>query len=363
MDVKTAERVLGLSGTYDDKEAAAAYRKMLAKHHPDAAALNGADPDEASKKTQEIHEAYKVVGAALSKGPDVYASQVPVMRQGGFFVSTPASYVSTSNYKTSRPQQKQPVYRGFGYRGDTRHGQGYAERRAQYYQTYPHEPSTWDLYVDEPMAEPRIPEWLYIPREDVRFSSFPTTDPRASSMPAPKSSGKQGNGEKADAKGDATVLEKVVRHFPYRIAFLALAAGLFFAVTGLSPLQLTSYSPVGSGEDRILVCFGSVFLMAFVNLLFGWLTDDFRASMIWLVSEIEGKAKLETIRYRIFGHIPYRLLFLVGASIWYLNAPPDTRLALPISVVVFGLSVFNFCWPVMTDFLAGILAGHPHYDE
>ncbi|KHO01109.1 DnaJ and TPR domain protein [Metarhizium album ARSEF 1941] len=54
-------KVLGVANDADERQIKAAYRKLTKKYHPDKAAKQGIDKDEASKKMASIHEAYEVL--------------------------------------------------------------------------------------------------------------------------------------------------------------------------------------------------------------------------------------------------------------------------------------------------------------
>ncbi|KAK8222107.1 hypothetical protein M8818_000277 [Zalaria obscura] len=54
-------KVLGVSRDADEREIKRAYRKLTIQHHPDKAAQQGVNPEEAQKKMTAINEAYEVL--------------------------------------------------------------------------------------------------------------------------------------------------------------------------------------------------------------------------------------------------------------------------------------------------------------
>ena len=64
MDIQNAYKVLGVSSSASDSEIKKAYRKLVKQYHPDIVSGQGAEQsmiDEATKKLQEINEAYEII--------------------------------------------------------------------------------------------------------------------------------------------------------------------------------------------------------------------------------------------------------------------------------------------------------------
>ena len=84
-------KVLCVSNDVDDLAIKRAYRRMTKQHHPDKAAAQGVEREEAQKKMAEINEAYEVLSdpelrARFDRGDD---PNNPEHQQGGPFHGSP----------------------------------------------------------------------------------------------------------------------------------------------------------------------------------------------------------------------------------------------------------------------------------
>jgi DnaJ homolog subfamily C member 3 len=83
-------KVLGVAHDADDRQIKSAYRKLSKQHHPDKAAKQGINKDEAEKKMQGINEAYEVLSKPelrerFDRGDDPMSNEQQQPFQGGGF--------------------------------------------------------------------------------------------------------------------------------------------------------------------------------------------------------------------------------------------------------------------------------------
>ena len=89
-------KVLGVARDADERDVKRAFRKLTIQHHPDKAAQNGMEPEEAQKKMATINEAYEVLSdpelrARFDRGDD---PNDPQQGQQGPFQGSPFGFGS-----------------------------------------------------------------------------------------------------------------------------------------------------------------------------------------------------------------------------------------------------------------------------
>lgn len=229
MDKYTAEHILGLSETYDARELKAAFRKLAATYHPDAAQAKGTDTQTATAKMQEINEANDYLAGLIPPGETLRCEPAPQTTGHGWDTAQ-------NPFDGSRPQPGQRQARTttrdwYAADAGNRAAAESRERRAQAARENPYR-KAWEeaSKVPEPEnAALRNPRWF-------------------------------------------SPLWRAVARFPYRIAFLALICML---TSFTAPMYDGSMMGPLSFEDALLG-------LALLNLLFPIVTDPLR----WLLLSV-----------------------------------------------------------------------------
>lgn len=245
MDKYEAEHILELSGTYDAGALKAAYRRLAAVHHPDAARMRDDDEAAATAKMQQINEAHGYLSRLLAPAGTLRCDDAP-----GRYGAAAGWPGGTANpFDGSRPGRER--WRGGGtthdyYAADpgNRAAAESARRRAQAARENPYR-RAWEeaSAVPQDAARPN-PRWF-----------------------AP--------------------LWRAIARFPYRVVFL-FAACLFAGLT--DPLHLGNTMGAISFEQALMG-------LALLNLVFPIVTDPLRWLLLWLLDrarslcwKLQGKA-------------------------------------------------------------------------
>ena len=308
MDKATAEQVLGLYGTYDLSQARARYRELVKENHPDAAAQRGVSPEEANRKMAQINSAWSVIDKEVRKTGTVKAT--PTTRvQPTTTVRTPRDddYISTSEEFFRRNEE--------------------VARRVD---------ENWKAHKEVQEEEKKSPpEHIHVPER-------------------PK-------------KTIFDVLRTILNLPLWRIGFLALAVAVFPLMLGLPYEEMASSASMSGKEEAYLAWTGLLFASG-INLFTGLITTAARESCLWLVDKMEGLAPEPSLRYAVFGHLPYRLLFL-AFGIWQywdfamFHVAESGAMDWPLHSLIFLVAGCNFVLPLVTTFIRELLIGAGEYDN
>lgn len=243
MNKGLAERYLGLTGTYDQRALRKAYAREARRWHPDLQPQEHLRA-EATRRMAIINESYAHLKAYFSRG----AKTLTAESSGGSSYRGSASYGGAS-----------------GYRGQSRGGHAGSPS---------HSSSTWT----PPKPKPQPP--VVVPKT-------PSGAPRAPE-PAPEP-------DPEAAPPRHCLAYRVVEHFPFRIAFLAIIILLFISPehAGLDYLQ-------NFGGFHFILLYRGGFLdfllwqcvlvpLAIVNLFNGFITDFIQLILLELIAWLERK--------------------------------------------------------------------------
>lgn len=299
-----AENLLGLSGEYDADAVKKAYRSAIKENHPDAVEGDSAKAA-ATKKMADINEANKYLASML--------------KTCGGKASTSSAYKATSAPSSGK---------------------------SNYYANQEY----WKKQQEESQKAAQQAESARQWRTTPASTDFSTT-PTEEDEPKPKMTPKR-------------FFRKVIEHFPYRIGFIVFAFAWYYLCLGQMPSMFPDVSDIPLGAEQLFAWFGLI-IVSFVNLVFGLVTDPAREACLWFVDKLTGDAPKEpSVRFAVFGHLPYRLIFL-GVAIWAywdfasFHVADSGPFDWPLRVLLFGVAALNFVVPILTNPLRSLLAGEP----
>ena len=324
MTPKEAEIVLGLSGYYTDEDISIAYKQKIRENHPDLQPKDELSQKAASKKMAEINKAKKVLRTYLGNRekdtrpyippPSVVETTRPAdtfSYDPGTFDPDMTSWDTSSKNQTEIPFSPMPSQSNW----------------------------SWVDQYGEPPKEEDDSE------EDSEFEDIHNEEPKKRTTAY-------------------SVVRTIIGKFPLRLAMVLLAIGLLQWRVGLN--VLVGFSGVDgsiplSGEKAVF--YVGFLLVSIANLFAGWLTNRFRESLLWAWDKINHVAPPEpSMRYAIFGHLPYRLMFLLFA-VWnycdfaLYHVDGSGPFDWPSRLLLFAVAAFNFLFPIITNFIRTLLAG------
>ena len=313
MTKATAEQILGLSGTYNLSQARAAYRELVKTNHPDVAVQRGVPAEEAHRKMADINSAWAVIDRELRRTGTAKAETVTTTR-----------VQPTTTVRTPRDDEFDE----------------YMSAAEEYFRRSEEVAHMADENIKahrQPQAETKKkpPEHIHVPER-------------------PKKTG-------------FDVLRTILNLPLWRLGFLALAFALFPVMVGLPYDQMISGTTADGFAEPYFAWLGLIFA-AFANLLTGLVTTAARESCLWLVDKMEGLAPEPSLRYAVFGHLPYRLLFLALGMWQYwdfamFHAAESGAMDWPLHSLIFLVAGCNFVLPLVTTFIRELLIGAGEYDN
>lgn len=255
MDKYTAEHILKLAGEYDARGLKAAYRKLAAMHHPDAAEAKGLDRAAATSKMQQINEANDYLAALLEQwGPTLTCEKAPAAPDGPeargvpWVPPVPQANAAYNPFEGARPggtaaRERRRTSTAEYYWADPRFQTNAANARRRAEAAKRGEPryynGEYESLSQEPQPEPRedparpFPKW-YLPVW--RFFAI----------------------------------------FPYRFVFLFAVCLL---VNMSDPFGTSAHLGFMSFEDMLI-------LAALANLVKPFLTSPIRTACLWVVNRL-----------------------------------------------------------------------------
>ena len=162
------------------------------------------------------------------------------------------------------------------------------------------------------------------------------------------------------------VLRKIINLPLWRLGFIALGLALYPVMVGLPYEEMFTSTNAGDSPEGYFAWIGLMFATG-INLFIPFVTAPAQQSCLWLVDKMEGLAPEPSMRYAIFGHLPYRLLFL-AFGIWQywdfatFHVADSGALDWPFHVLVFLVAACNFVIPIVTSFIRDFLVGTSGYD-
>ena len=305
-----AETILGLQGSYTTESVKKLYRELVRTQHPDIVAAHGGDKDAANAKMAEINAAYNYINKYLK-------------RNGGTATTDSSAYTytpPTSTYTYTPPTSTSEASN----KTDEDFRTAAAEAEAWKTRTQTYSPAA-DFNEPVEEEEPK--------REGPVFYRF---------------------------------IRAILAHFPYRPALFFLA-GFLFTVSYYGTYDIPFLGTAETNPEGLFITM-TFFLASFINLFIGTITFPLRRSLLWGWDKLFGRAPKEpNLRYAIFGHLPYRLMFM-GFAIWKYwdyatyHVAGSSPFEWPLLVLLFLVSGFNMLLPLITDFIRKLLAGDDLWD-
>ena len=106
MSKAQAEKILGLTGTYDSKKLRDTYRKLAAENHPDAVAARGGDTQAADAKMKEINSANAFLQVLVKKNVTLTAGLEPGADKPAYTVYSSKNGSNASSTATQQAAQQ-----------------------------------------------------------------------------------------------------------------------------------------------------------------------------------------------------------------------------------------------------------------